>query len=138
LTEVFRCAQDDRQFATALDCTEPLTHATRVPATGGKLANLGKSKRHAIPKQSVARDEPIFCLAREHLPRRGHMATAFPSEKKTLNEYEVTYINGEVMEIEAWTPELAQAIAEEEAEMNGQANLSVVSVKLLASQTTEL
>jgi hypothetical protein len=66
------------------------------------------------------------------------MATTLPSEKKTLNEYEVTYINGEVVEIEAWTPELAQAIAEEEVEMNGQADLSVVSVKLLASQPTEL
>jgi hypothetical protein len=49
-----------------------------------------------------------------------------------MNEYEVTYINGTVVEIEAWTSELAQAIAEEEA-----SNLSVVSVKLLASQQTE-
>jgi len=28
-----------------------------------------------------------------------------------MNEYQVTYINGEVVEIEAWTAELAQAIA---------------------------
>lgn len=66
------------------------------------------------------------------------MTTMLPSEEKTLNEYEVTYVNGEVVEIEAWTPELAQAIAEEEAEMNGRSNLTVVSVKLLASQPTEL
>jgi hypothetical protein len=44
--------------------------------------------------------------------------------------YEVTYVNGDVVEIEACTPVIAQAIAEEEAEMNGQ-SLSVVSVRLL-------
>lgn len=55
-----------------------------------------------------------------------------------MNEYEVTYVNGEVLEIEAWTPELAQAIAEEEAEMNGQAGMAVASVKLLVSQPTDL
>jgi hypothetical protein len=47
-----------------------------------------------------------------------------------MGEYEVTYVNGEVVEIEAWTPVIAQAIAEEDAEGNGQP-LSVVSVKLL-------
>ena len=36
-----------------------------------------------------------------------------------MNEYEVTYVNGEVVEIEAWTPELAEAVAEEEADLNG-------------------
>ena len=46
-----------------------------------------------------------------------------------MNEYRVTYINGDVVEIEAWTPELAQAIAEEDMP-----NLAVVSVALLASQ----
>lgn len=66
------------------------------------------------------------------------MATTLPRETTILNEYEVTYVNGEVMEIEAWTPELAQAIAEEEAEANGQPELAVASVKLLASQPTEL
>ena len=50
-----------------------------------------------------------------------------------MNEYQVTYTNGEVVEIEAWTPELAKAIAEEDAP-----NLSVVSVELLASQEVEL
>ena len=50
-----------------------------------------------------------------------------------MNEYQVTYSNGKVMEIEAWTPELAQAIAEEDAEQDGRSGLSVVSVELLAS-----
>ena len=50
-----------------------------------------------------------------------------------MNEYEVTYVNGEVVEIEAWTPELAEAVAEEEADLNGRP-LSVASVRLLASQ----
>lgn len=50
--------------------------------------------------------------------------------------YEVTYVNGEVVEIEAWTPVIAQAIAEEDAEMNGQ-TLSVVSVQLLRQLPTE-
>ena len=49
-----------------------------------------------------------------------------------MNEYQVTYINGEVVEIEAWTPELAQAIAEEEA-----SGLAVVNVELLTSQEVE-
>lgn len=50
-----------------------------------------------------------------------------------MNEYQVTYVNGQVVEIEAWTPELAQAIAEEETP-----DLAVVSVELLASQRAEL
>jgi hypothetical protein len=58
-------------------------------------------------------------------------------EQMTMNEYQVTYTNGEVVEIEAWTPELAQAIAEEDAEQDGRPSLSVVSVELLASQQTE-
>ena len=53
-----------------------------------------------------------------------------------MNEYEVTYVNGEVVEIEAWTPELAEAVAEEEADLNGRP-LSVASVRLLASQSPE-
>jgi len=47
----------------------------------------------------------------------------------------VTYINGEVVEIEAWTPEIAQAIAEEDANLDGRP-LSVVSVELLTVQQT--
>jgi hypothetical protein len=47
-----------------------------------------------------------------------------------MNEYQVTFANGEVVEIDAWTPEIAQAIAEEEAVQ------SVVGVELLALQQT--
>jgi hypothetical protein len=50
------------------------------------------------------------------------------------NDYQVTYSNGVVVEIEAWTPEVAAAIAEEDAELQG---LSVVSVELLTSQSAE-
>lgn len=53
-----------------------------------------------------------------------------------MNEYEVTYVNGEVLEVEAWTPEIAQVIAEEEAEQNG-TPLSVASVELLRLQSAE-
>ena len=52
-----------------------------------------------------------------------------------MNEYQVTFTTGEVVEIEAWTPEIARVIAEEEAGMDGQ---SVVSVELLNLQQTEL
>ena len=45
-----------------------------------------------------------------------------------MNEYQVTLANGEVVEVEAWTPEIAQAIAEEESDQ------SVVRVELLALQ----
>ena len=55
-----------------------------------------------------------------------------------MNEYQVTYINGEVVVIEAWTPELAQAIAEEDAEQEGRSSISVASVELLTSQEVEL
>jgi hypothetical protein len=51
-------------------------------------------------------------------------------EGQVMGEYEVTYVNGEVVEVEAWTPMIAQAIAEEDADTNGRP-LSVVSVKLL-------
>ena len=49
-----------------------------------------------------------------------------------MNEYQVTFA-GEVVEIEAWTPEIAQAIAEEETDLDGQ---SIVGVELLALQQT--
>jgi hypothetical protein len=58
-------------------------------------------------------------------------------ENQAMNVYEVTCDNGEVLEIEAWTPTIAQTIAEEEAEMEGR-SLSVVSVKFLHPQTTEV
>ena len=57
-------------------------------------------------------------------------------ENQVMSEYEVTYVNGEVVEVEAWTPIIAQAIAEEDADLNGRP-LSVVSVKLLRQLPTE-
>jgi hypothetical protein len=51
-----------------------------------------------------------------------------------MNEYQVTFANGEIVEIEAWTPEIAQTIAEEDAGLDGQ---SVISVELLRLQSTE-
>lgn len=53
-----------------------------------------------------------------------------------MNEYEVTFVNGDVLEVEAWTTTIAQAIAEEEADLSGRP-LSVVSVRLLRPQPTE-
>jgi hypothetical protein len=58
-------------------------------------------------------------------------------ENDAMNEYEVTYSNGEMVEIEAWTPEIAQTIAEEDVNLDGR-SLSVVSVKLLTLGATEL
>ena len=52
-----------------------------------------------------------------------------------MNEYQVTFANGEVVEIEAWTPEIAQAIAEEDANFDGR-SLAVVGIELLALQQT--
>ena len=50
-----------------------------------------------------------------------------------MNEYEVTYANGEVVEITAWTPEAALAIAEEDGDLYGCTGISAVTVSLLAS-----
>jgi hypothetical protein len=55
----------------------------------------------------------------------------------TMNDYEVTYSNGVVVEVEAWAPEVAAVIAEEDAELKGWSGLSVVSVTLLTSQPVE-
>ena len=54
-----------------------------------------------------------------------------------MNEYQVTYSNGLVVEIEAWTPEAAEVIAEEDAELQGLSGLSVVRVELLTSEPVE-
>ncbi len=54
-----------------------------------------------------------------------------------MNEYQVTYANGDVAEIEAWTPEAARSIAEEDAEENGWSGLEVVGVELLAERQIE-
>jgi len=55
-----------------------------------------------------------------------------------LNEYKVTFTNGETVEIEAWTPEAAQVIALEDAELEGRLDLSVASVELLKVRPMEL
>ena len=49
-----------------------------------------------------------------------------------------TFTNGETVEIEAWTPEAAQVIALEDAEIEGRTDLSVASVELLAARELEL
>lgn len=55
-----------------------------------------------------------------------------------MNEYEVTYANGDVVEIEAWTPIVAEAIAEEFAEADGNPGLAVTSVRLLSGTPVEI
>jgi hypothetical protein len=42
-----------------------------------------------------------------------------------MNEYEVTFTNGQTVEIEAWTPEAARVIALEDAELEGRMDLAV-------------
>ena len=54
-----------------------------------------------------------------------------------MNDYEVTFANGEVAVITAWTPEAALAIAEEDGDLYGCAGISAVTVNLTASHTTE-
>ena len=73
-------------------------------------------------------------------PNRTRKSCTHPTEIPTMlmDEYRVTYSNGTVVEIEAWTPEAAEAIAEEDAELQGWSGLSVVSVELLASHQLEL
>ena len=55
-----------------------------------------------------------------------------------MNEYEVTFTDGETVEIEAWTPEAAEVIALEDAEFEGRSGLSVASVELLMARHVEL
>ena len=55
-----------------------------------------------------------------------------------MNEYEVNFINGDVVEIEAWTPEAASVIAIEDAELDGRSGLEVASVQLLTARHLEL
>jgi hypothetical protein len=58
-------------------------------------------------------------------------------ENHAMNDYEVTYANGEVAVITAWTPEAAIAIAEEDGDLYGCAGISAVTVSLLASHSAE-
>ena len=55
-----------------------------------------------------------------------------------MNEYNVTFTNGETMEIEAWTPEAASVIALEDAELEGRSGLLVAGVELLKAGQLEL
>jgi hypothetical protein len=59
------------------------------------------------------------------------------AENISMNEYRVTYTNGESVEIEAWTPEAAAVIAEEDAEMEGRTDLVVASVELVTARQIE-
>jgi hypothetical protein len=54
-----------------------------------------------------------------------------------MNEYQVTYSNGTVVEISAWTEEIARTIAEEDAEISGGSGLGVVTVELLGVEQAE-
>ena len=91
----------------------------------GKIGKPGEIGWRIGSIQSVAGNEPILCLAR---------ITCLSSKNQAMNDYQVTFANGDVVEVEAWTPEIAGAIAEEEADLDGQ---SVVTVELLAVQRTE-
>ena len=51
-----------------------------------------------------------------------------------MNEYEVTFTNGEAVVIEAWTPEAAGVIALEDADLEGRSGLSIATVLLKAEQ----
>ena len=65
------------------------------------------------------------------------VATDSPGGHK-VNEYRITFTNGEVVEIEAWTPEAASVIAIEDAELEGRSGLSVAGVELLKARQIEL
>jgi hypothetical protein len=58
-------------------------------------------------------------------------------ENRAMNDYEVTYANGEVVVITAWTPEAALAIAEEDGDLYGCAGISAVTVCLLSPHPAE-
>jgi hypothetical protein len=55
-----------------------------------------------------------------------------------MNEYQITYSDGSIVEIEAWTPEAAHTIAEEDVEENGSSGLAVVNVELLVAREMQL
>jgi len=62
---------------------------------------------------------------------------ALAQEERNMDEYEVTFSTGESVAIDAWTPEAAQVIAIEDAELEGRSGLSVASVKLLVAEPLE-
>ncbi len=51
-------------------------------------------------------------------------------ENLYMNDYEVTFANGEVAVVTAWTPEAAIVIAEEDGDLYGCAGTSAVTVSL--------
>ena len=57
--------------------------------------------------------------------------------ERNMDEYEVTFTTGEIVIIDAWTPEAARVIAVEDAELDGRSGLSVASVKLLVAEPLE-
>jgi hypothetical protein len=64
----------------------------------GKMGKPGRIGRQVGPGQSVAQDKPILCRARTaRLYLKG----------QAMNDYQVTFANGDVVEVEAWTPEIA-------------------------------
>ena len=65
------------------------------------------------------------------------MSQTTSTETLTMNEYRVTYTNGEMVEIEAWTPEAAAVIAEEDAELEGRSDRIVAGVELLTERQVE-
>jgi hypothetical protein len=78
---------------------------------------------------------PLCCAASGCRSQAGEVPR--PLEDQAMNDYQVIYSNGVVVEIEAWTPEAAAVIAEEDAELQGWSGLSAVSVELLISQPVE-
>jgi hypothetical protein len=102
-----------------------------------KTGKRGKIGRHGGPNRLGADHQPMNGLFWTTQYRGDNMSNdQLPWENQVMNEYEVTFINGEVLEVEAWTPTIAQAIAEEEADLNGHP-LAVVSVKFLRLQSAE-
>jgi len=55
-----------------------------------------------------------------------------------MNEYKITFTNGEIVEIEAWTPEAARVIAIEDTDLEERPSNSVASVELLTARQIEL
>jgi hypothetical protein len=55
-----------------------------------------------------------------------------------MNDYEVTYANGDVAVVTAWTPEAALVIAEEDGDLYGCEGISAVSVSLLSAHAADV
>jgi len=58
--------------------------------------------------------------------------------EQNMNEYKITFTNGEIVEIEAWTPEAARVIAIEDTDLEERPSNSVASVELLTARQIEL